>query len=223
MLARAHGRPRASSVRILGLVQLLAATSAWQPSFRTPCAWARLRVRGLPLATDDQSLSEADQERCSLHLHLCAISLHCLTAPAPSACPLAHPLAHVSASCVLSCQERLLLSEPALTAFIEAEMRSFCEEAMIALDEDEDATLADKMRREQACPGDDALDAICGATRAAFSALHESGGGQHDVLLSNLGSAIAFFRNEFDQSEELAEPLERVGLSTYQARCTEIW
>ena len=116
-----------------------------------------------------------------------------------------------------------MLSEPALDAFIEAEMRSFCEEAMIALDEDEDATLADKMRREQACPGDDALDAICGATRAAFSALHESGGGQHDVLLSNLGSAIAFFRNEFDQSEELAEPLERVGLSTYQARCTEIW
>ena len=67
---------------MLGLVQLLAATSAWQPSLRTPCAWARLRVRGLPLATDDQSLSEADQERCSLHLHLCNVSLHCLTAPA---------------------------------------------------------------------------------------------------------------------------------------------
>jgi hypothetical protein len=27
---------------------------------------------------------------------------------------------------------------------------------------------------------------FCGATRAAFSALHDSGGGQHDVLLSNV-------------------------------------
>jgi len=67
-----------------------------------------------------------------------------------------------------------------------------------------------------------AISQICDATKQAFTKLHESGSGsdangpKNDVLLSNLGSAISFFRDEFD-GDALAKPLARVGLSPYQA------
>ena len=113
-------------------------------------------------------------------------------------------------------EERLLLSVDGLQAFICAEMRVFCAEAMAAYEEEEEWSLAEKMRAEQDLPGDEALDVICEETALAFTRLHNTGTPSGpDVLLSNLGSAISFFRQEFS-IERLAGPIERVHLDAYR-------
>jgi hypothetical protein len=138
-----------------------------------------------------------------------------------------HAVLHVRSSCARRCAalmstlssadvERLLLSEPALNAFICAEMESFCSEAMATLDEED--SLADRMRREEECPGNLAVAQIRDATQVAFQKLHQAGalaGGTSTDALSNLGSAISFLRNEFS-TEDLELSLERVGLNTYE-------
>jgi len=109
-------------------------------------------------------------------------------------------------------EQRLLMSEAALNAFISAEMRHFCEHKMAELDEE--GTLADKMRLEQETNGDDAVNLIVATSEAAFAEMHRNSDAQ-DVL-SNLGSAISYLRNYF-RGEELAGPLARVGISDYDA------
>ena len=113
-------------------------------------------------------------------------------------------------------EERLLLSEPGLNAFIVAEMAAFCEESMVAFEEEEEWTLADRMRAEQELPSEEAIATICEETKLAFTRLHNTGSlSNSDVLLSNLGSAISFFRTEFS-IEKLAAPIERVHLDAYR-------
>lgn len=156
-------------------------------------------------------------------------------------------------------EQRLLMSEPALNAFICAEMQSFCENAMVAAQmTQQGGPLADDIREKQLAlsaledlggatqmiarlqeelealrskaaaaaqstttnddDGADAVLLICEATSLAFTKLFKSGGntadGQNDVL-SNLGSAISFLRDEFTD-DKLKAPLARVGLSSYE-------
>ena len=157
-------------------------------------------------------------------------------------------------------EQRLLMSEPALNAFICAEMKSFCESAMVAAQMTQRGPLADDIKEKQLAlsalediggatqviaklqkeledlrseaaaaalvqtttndddDGEEAVRLICEATALAFTKLFKSGGnhadGQNDVL-SNLGSAISFLRNEFTD-DELKAPLSRVGLSSYE-------
>lgn len=122
--------------------------------------------------------------------------------------------------CSASDDERLLLTEPALNAFIVAEMRHFCTNAMNKLDYS--GSLADRRRRENEMPGEQAVEALCDMTRSSFRRLFNTGLGSKSMDgtdhtgLSNLGSAISFFRDTFEGSRALELPLERVGLSGYQ-------
>ncbi len=122
--------------------------------------------------------------------------------------------------CSASDDERLLLTEPALNAFIVAEMRHFCTHAMNELDYS--GSLADRRRRENEMPGEQAVEALCDMTRSSFRRLFNAGLGSKSMDgtdhtgLSNLGSAISFFRDTFEGSRALELPLERVGLSGYQ-------
>ena len=122
--------------------------------------------------------------------------------------------------CSASDDERLLLTEPALNAFIVAEMRHFCTNAMNELDYS--GSLADRRRRENEMPGEQAVEALCDMTRSSFRRLFNTGLGSKSMDgtdhtgLSNLGSAISFFRDTFEGSRALELPLERVGLSGYQ-------
>jgi hypothetical protein len=158
-------------------------------------------------------------------------------------------------------EQRLLMSEPALNAFVCAEMKSFCESAMVAAQMTQrGGPLADDIKEKQLAlsalediggatqviaklqkeledlrfeaaaaalvqsttndddDGEEAVRLICEATALAFTKLFKSGGnhadGQNDVL-SNLGSAISFLRDEFTD-DELKAPLSRVGLSSYE-------
>ena len=107
-------------------------------------------------------------------------------------------------------EQRLLMSDVALNAFISAEMRAWCHVKLAALDEDE--SLADTMRRDEIVGGDEAVDLICASTEHAFTMMHKAKDA-NDVL-SNLGSAISYLR-QFFRTEELYDPLERVGVTDY--------
>lgn len=87
-------------------------------------------------------------------------------------------------------EQRLLMSEEALNAFIAAEMRQFLTEKMKDLDDE--GSLADTMRRNELTAGDDAVNVIVAQTEHAFAKLHSNQDAQ-DVL-SNLGSAISYLR-----------------------------
>ena len=134
--------------------------------------------------------------------------------------PCRAPLRVATPRCSASDDERLLLTEPALNAFIVAEMRHFCTNAMNELDYS--GSLADRRRRENEMPGEQAVEALCDMTRSSFRRLFNTGLGSKSMDgtdhtgLSNLGSAISFFRDTFEGSRALELPLERVGLSGYQ-------
>ena len=70
-------------------------------------------------------------------------------------------------------EQRLLLSEPALNAFIVAEMQFFCEASIASMDDE--GTLAEKMRRDDEMEGSEAVRHVCLATKAAFTKLHDTG------------------------------------------------
>ena len=90
-------------------------------------------------------------------------------------------------------EERLLLSEPALSAFIAAEVRSFAlDSARVGGDEIEAAA-----------------QRIAAACEDAFSAACKAG------ILANISVLLAFWRGHFEEPE-LEATLERVGLSPYQ-------
>ena len=131
--------------------------------------------------------------------------------------------------CALSAadEERLLLSEVALNAFIVAEVRSFVTEAMAEMEAGErkgwrlssmeklsagliegDGTPSADYKAASAVGSKEAVDMICDAASKAFSEGFSQG------LLSQLGSAISFFRNFF-RSPRLFASCERVGLSDY--------
>ena len=99
-------------------------------------------------------------------------------------------------------------------------MRHFCTNAMNELDYS--GSLADRRRRENEMPGEQAVEALCDMTRSSFRRLFNTGLGSKSMDgtdhtgLSNLGSAISFFRDTFEGSRALELPLERVGLSGYQ-------
>lgn len=115
--------------------------------------------------------------------------------------------------------ERLLLSEKGLSAFIVAEMRDFVTEAMGEMDRgDRTGWKLTEMERMQLglaseerpeVSGAEAVSTICQTTECAFHEGYNSPG-----LLSQLGSAISYFRNYFSE-EHLIPSLERVGLSGY--------
>ena len=90
-------------------------------------------------------------------------------------------------------EERLLLSEPALNAFIAAEVQTFALESARA-GGDETETAAQR---------------IAASARLAFIAACEEG------LLANISVLLSFFRGYFEEAD-LAPALERVGLSPYQ-------
>ena len=68
------------------------------------------------------------------------------------------------------------------------------------------------MRRDEIVGGDEAVDLICASTEHAFTMMHKAKDA-NDVL-SNLGSAISYLR-QFFRTEELYDPLERVGVTDY--------
>eukprot|EP00578_Thalassiosira_sp_NH16_P021628 CAMPEP_0181086788 /NCGR_PEP_ID=MMETSP1071-20121207/5934_1 /TAXON_ID=35127 /ORGANISM="Thalassiosira sp., Strain NH16" /LENGTH=275 /DNA_ID=CAMNT_0023168649 /DNA_START=203 /DNA_END=1030 /DNA_ORIENTATION=- len=133
-------------------------------------------------------------------------------------------------------RERLLLTEPAQTAFIVAEMRSFLTAAlerndgpsgdltrweMSARDKvaarltDSEGNLIDEeyleaKRSMMAGGGEIAVDMLCNATSFTF----RDGLVNQPGLLSALGSAICYFRDAFRTPGNLAA-CERVGLSDY--------
>jgi hypothetical protein len=133
-------------------------------------------------------------------------------------------------------QYRLLLTEPALTAFIVAEVEEFVNRTMIGYDEG----LMDGPTRKWTLPHRDQVDLglidaqtgqilsveyesassmdpqmavqlLVETTRAAFS----DGVQQEPGLLSALGSAICYFRNYYRATPLLIAACERVGLSDY--------
>ena len=113
-------------------------------------------------------------------------------------------------------EQRMLYSEAALSAFISAEMRHFCESKMAELGHDEKPE--DLAQREEqrdqlyGTSGPAAVDLICDTTEHAFKELHKSDAS----VLSALGSAITYLR-EYFKTDELAQPLARVGLTDYEA------
>ena len=80
--------------------------------------------------------------------------------------------------CSASDDERLLLTEPALNAFIVAEMRHFCTNAMNELDYS--GSLADRRRRENEMPGEQAVEALCEVLSGARSD-HDSALLKHEI------------------------------------------
>ena len=60
------------------------------------------------------------------------------------------------------------------------------------------------------------VDNIAGVKVPVFKAVDTGAVSQDHTGLSNLGSAISFFRDTFEGSRALELPLERVGLSGYQ-------
>lgn len=135
-------------------------------------------------------------------------------------------------------QERLLLTEPAQTAFITAEMRSFLSLALKRNDgpsghlsrwelssndkiaagladsegnvTDEEYLEAKRSMAADADGGDDAINLLCDATSRTF----QDGFSNQPGLLSSLGSAICYFRDAFRTPVHFAA-CERVGLSDY--------
>ena len=131
-------------------------------------------------------------------------------------------------------KERLLLTEPALNAFIVAEMKDFVTERMTYYDENP-AYSKNKWRLNQKEKiklglidkdnftvindeyiGDSmdsavAVDLICNTTQIAFRECFNDQPG----LLSALGSAILYFRNYYRETPQLLSACERVGLSDY--------
>ena len=113
-------------------------------------------------------------------------------------------------------EQRMLYSETALSAFISAEMRHFCESKMAELGQDEkpEELAQREEQRDQlyGTSGPAAVDLICDTTEHAFKELHKSDAS----VLSALGSAITYLR-EYFKTDELAQPLARVGLADYEA------
>lgn len=128
-------------------------------------------------------------------------------------------------------KERLLLTEPALNAFIVAEMRDFVTKSVEDWDRrdggnsnrkwrmktqdkialgilDENGTILDD-GYVKTMDGTLAVDLICNATADAFR-----DGYRQQGLLSALGSAICYFR-DFYRNPRLVAACERVGLSDY--------
>lgn len=122
-------------------------------------------------------------------------------------------------------EERLLLSEEGLNAFINAEMRDFLEGNMAALDKKEvtgwkmstmekltegfirgDGSSDEDLKMES---GAEAVGLLCATAYTAFSE------GFRDGVLSQLGSAISYFRNYFREDARHIAACERVGLSDY--------
>ena len=122
-------------------------------------------------------------------------------------------------------EERLLLTEPALNAFIVAEMRNF----LTAITEDPgrrlrrwelsdqekvELNLTDSAEYETAKANlstAGAIDLLCNATQATF----RDGYTNEPGLMTALGSAIVFFQCSFRGSPELLAACEVVGLSDY--------
>lgn len=133
-------------------------------------------------------------------------------------------------------QERLLLTEPAQTAFITAEMRSFLSSALeqndspsghltrwemspkdkIAFnlaDTDGNITSHEYLDAKRAMEGDGgeiAINLLCNTTSYTF----KDGFTNQPGLLSALGSAISYFRHAFRTPNNLAA-CERIGISDY--------
>jgi len=135
-------------------------------------------------------------------------------------------------------QERLLLTEPAQTAFIVAEMRSFLSAALERNDSPSghitrwEMSTKDKLAAnlidaegqiihpeydeakqsmaEESGGGNIAIDLLCNTTSTTF----HDGFVNQPGLLSALGSAICYFRDAFRTPANLAA-CERVGLSDY--------
>ena len=124
-------------------------------------------------------------------------------------------------------KDRLLLSEPALNAFIVAEMRDFVTKAKIDSDlspsrkwkmKDKDKIALGILNAEGAIiddtydenmDGNLAVDLICNATGIAFR-----DGYNQEGLLSALGSAICYFRDYY-RVPKLVAACERIGMSDY--------
>ena len=131
-------------------------------------------------------------------------------------------------------KERLLLTEPALNAFIVAEMRDFVTKRMTFFDEKSTYaknkwTLNDETKIKLgyidptnftvinpeyvgvSIDKDVAIDLICNTTQIAFKECMEEQPG----LLSALGSAILYFRNYYRETPTLISACERIGISDY--------
>ncbi|KAL7544594.1 hypothetical protein ACHAWF_007977 [Thalassiosira exigua] len=133
-------------------------------------------------------------------------------------------------------RERLLLTEPAQTAFVTAEMRSFLSSALERNDgpsghlgrwamspedkraanlTDAEGNAIDEYKEalqsfEGGAGGARAVDLLCDATSVTF----KDGFSDQPGLLSALGSAICYFRDAFRSPECLAA-CERIGVSDY--------
>jgi hypothetical protein len=127
-------------------------------------------------------------------------------------------------------EERLLLSEPALTAFIVAEMRHFLtsksnepgkltkwemsepEKLELQLVDDQGEIINDEYGQAKTSLTDmEAIGLLCNATQAAFY----DGYTNEQGLMSALGSAILFFKQPLRSSPKLLAACEIVGLSDY--------
>ena len=131
-------------------------------------------------------------------------------------------------------EERLLLSEPALNAFIVAEMRSFLTNTAKEIERSPNVvrkweiTAKEKIKlnlinermevineeyaaSKSTLSTDMAIDLLCNTTQTIFhdGYINEQG------LLSALGSAILFFKNGFRSSPENLAACEIIGLSDY--------
>ena len=125
-------------------------------------------------------------------------------------------------------EERLLLTEPALNAFIVAEVKSFLEESMEEMAKGErvgwkmsqmeklatglidgEGRPTEDFKNATSVSDEEAVKVLCATASSAFKEGFNTPG-----LLSQLGSAISFFRNFF-RSAHIIAPLERVGLSDY--------
>ena len=128
-------------------------------------------------------------------------------------------------------EERLLLSEPALNAFIVAEMRHFLtaisedpgrrlrrwelsdeDKIDLGLVDDRLDTVSEEYETARAnLSAAAAIDLLCNATQATF----HDGYTNEPGLMTALGSAIVFFQCSFRGSPELLAACEVVGLSDY--------
>mmetsp|Transcript_7974 Transcript_7974/g.18650 ORF Transcript_7974/g.18650 Transcript_7974/m.18650 type:complete len:286 (+) Transcript_7974:114-971(+) len=128
-------------------------------------------------------------------------------------------------------EERLLLTEPALNAFIVAEMRHFLtaisedpgrrlrrwelsdqEKIDLSLVDDRLDTISEEYETAKAnLSTAAAIDLLCNATQATF----HDGYTNEPGLMTALGSAIVFFQCSFRGSPELLAACEVVGLSDY--------
>ncbi|CAJ1936742.1 unnamed protein product [Cylindrotheca closterium] len=127
-------------------------------------------------------------------------------------------------------EERLLLSEPALTAFIVAEMRHFLtsksnepgkltkwemsdeERLDLKLVDDQGEIINDEYEKAKAGLTDmEAIDLLCNATQLTFY----DGYTNEQGIMSALGSAILFFKEPLRGSPKLLAACEIVGLSDY--------